>query len=157
MTEAKFKDAMARIPTNVSILGSFEADRIRACTISSLVSVDIVDPTVMFVLKKSSATLANIESTKNFSVNVLNSNQSSLSEKYSNKREEIEDLNDSISWSNHVNSVPVIKDAHLIFFCKMVSALEIENSTIVFARVMEIWTGDSKNPLVYFDRKYFGL
>jgi flavin reductase (DIM6/NTAB) family NADH-FMN oxidoreductase RutF len=39
----------------------------------------------------------------------------------------------------------------------MVSALEIENSTIVFARVMEIWTGDSKNPLVYFDRKYFGL
>jgi len=66
MKEANFKDAMARVPTNVSIVGSFEADGIRACTISSLVSVDIVDPTIMFVLKNNSATLTSIKSTLNF-------------------------------------------------------------------------------------------
>jgi len=157
MKEANFKDAMARIPTNVSIVGSFEADRIRACTISSLVSVDIVDPTIMFVLRNNSATLANIKSTQNFSINVLNSNQSGLSEKYSNKRVEVEDLSNSISWSKHINGVPVIKDAHLIFFCELVSALESVNATVVIAKVMDVSTVNSKNPLIYFERKYFGL
>jgi len=157
MKEANFKDAMAQIPTNVSIVGSFEADGIRACTISSLVSVDIVDPTIMFVLRNNSATLANIKSTQNFSINVLNSNQSGLSEKYSNKRVEVEELSNSISWSKHVNGVPVIKDAHLIFFCELVSALESVNATVVIAKVMDVSTVNSKNPLIYFQRKYFGL
>jgi flavin reductase (DIM6/NTAB) family NADH-FMN oxidoreductase RutF len=157
MREANFKDAMAQIPTNVSIVGSFEADGIRACTISSLVSVDIVDPTIMFVLRNNSATLANIKSTQNFSINVLNSNQSGLSEKYSNKRVEVEDLSNSFSWSKHVNGVPVIKDAHLIFFCELVSALESVNATVVIAKVMDVSTVNSKNPLIYFERKYFGL
>jgi flavin reductase (DIM6/NTAB) family NADH-FMN oxidoreductase RutF len=157
MKEANFKDAMAQIPTNVSIVGSFEAEGIRACTISSLVSVDIVDPTIMFVLRNNSATLANIKSTQNFSINVLNSNQSGLSEKYSNKRVEIEDLSNSTSWSKHVNGVPVIKDAHLIFFCELVSALESVNATVVIAKVMDVSTVNSKNPLIYFERKYFGL
>jgi flavin reductase (DIM6/NTAB) family NADH-FMN oxidoreductase RutF len=157
MKEANFKDAMARIPTNVSIVGSFEADRIRACTISSLVSLDIVDPTIMFVLRNNSATLANIKSTQNFSISVLNSSQSGLSEKYSNKRVEVEDLSNSIYWSKHVNGVPVIKDALLIFFCELVSALESVNATVVIAKVMDVSTGNSKNPLIYYERKYFGL
>ena len=157
MKEANFKDAMARIPTNVSIVGSFEAGRIRACTISSLVSVDIVDPTIMFVLKHNSATVSNIKRTQNFSINDLSSSQSGLSEKYSNKRVEVEDLSDSISWFKHENNVPVINDAHLVFFCKLFSALETINTTLVIAKVMEVSTGNSKSPLVYFERKYFGL
>jgi flavin reductase (DIM6/NTAB) family NADH-FMN oxidoreductase RutF len=157
MKEANFKDAMARIPTNVSIVGSFEADGIRACTISSLVSVDIIDPTIMFVLKNNSATLANIKSTLNFSINVLNSSQSSLSEMYSNTRVDVEALKNSNSWTKHVNGVPVMTNAHLIFFCELVSALELVNATVVIAKVIEVSTGNSKNPLIYFERKYFGL
>jgi flavin reductase (DIM6/NTAB) family NADH-FMN oxidoreductase RutF len=157
MKQVKFKDAMAQIPTNVSIIGSLEADNTRACTISSLVSVDIVDPTVMFVLKNDSATLTNIKSTLNFSINVLSSNQSSLSEMYSKPRDKDAVLNYSAFWSMHAKGVPIIIGAHLYFLCEYLSSVQSNNATIVLARVNDVSEGNAQNPLLYFDRNYYGL
>jgi len=148
---------MAQIPTNVSIIGTLEAEKIRACTISSLVSVDIVDPTVMFVLKNDSATLTSIKNTLTFSINVLRSNQSSLSEIYSKPRDKAEVLNNSSFWSVHAKGVPIIIDAHLNLLCKFLSSVESNNTTIVFAKVSDVSEGNLHNPLIYFERNYYGL
>jgi flavin reductase (DIM6/NTAB) family NADH-FMN oxidoreductase RutF len=157
MEEVTFKDTMAQIPTNVSIVGSIEAGGIRACTISSLVSLEIDEPTIMFVLKKNSATLANLRRALSFSINVLNSSQSNLSIQYSNSRVEVETLNCTDSWSKHLSGVPILIDAHLIFLCEYVSTLESVNASIVFAKVIEVSKGKSNKPLIYFDRKYTEL
>jgi flavin reductase len=157
MKETFFKDAMSQVPTNVAVVGSWEAEGIRACTISSLVSVDIIDPTIIFVLKSDSATLANIKSTKDFSVNVLSAQQAHLSQMYSNLRTNEEITNLTQYWEAHKTGVPIIRDSHLNFFCVLISSQELKNATIVFAKVTEIINGNSENPLVYFERKYFGL
>ena len=157
MKETSFKDAMSQVPTNVAVVGSWEAEGIRACTISSLVSVDIIDPTIIFVLKSDSATLANIKSTKDFSINVLSAQQAHLSQIYSNSRADEETTDYIQYWQTHKSGIPIIKDSHLNFFCELTSSQELKNATIVFARVTEIIQSDSENPLVYFKRKYFGL
>lgn len=157
MKETFFKDAMSLVPTNVAVAGSWEAEGIRACTISSLVSIDIIDPTIIFVLKSDSATLANIKSTKDFSVNVLSAQQAHLSQIYSNLRTNEEITNLTQYWEAHKTGVPIIKDSHLNFFCVLISSQELKNATIVFAKVTEIINRNSENPLVYFERKYFGL
>ena len=157
MNETSFKDAMSLVPTNVAVVGSWEAERIRACTVSSLVSIDIVDPTIIFVLKSDSATLANIKSAKDFSINVLSAQQAHLSQIYSNLRTDEETSNHSQYWEAHENGLPIIVDSHLNFFCVLISSKELKNATIVFARVTEIIKNNSENPLVYFERKYFAL
>lgn len=157
MKEIYFKDAMSQVPTNVAVVGSWEAEGLRACTISSLVSVDIIDPTIIFVLKSDSATLANIKSAKDFSVNVLSVQQAHLSQIYSNLRTEEETSNLTQYWEAHKTGVPIIIDSHLSFFCVFTTSQELKNATIVFAKVTAIITNESDNPLVYFERKYFEL
>ena len=110
MKETSFKDAMSQVPTNVAVVGSWEAAGIRACTVSSLVSIDIINPTIIFVLKSDSATLANIISTKDFSINVLSAQQAHLSQIYSNLRTDEETSNLTQHWETHKFGVPIIKD-----------------------------------------------
>lgn len=148
---------MSQVPTNVSVVGSWEADGIRACTVSSLVSIDIIDPTIIFVLKSDSATLANIKSTKDFSVNVLSAQQAHLSQIYSKLRTYEEDSNLTQYWETHRTGAPIIIDSQLSFLCVFTASQELKSATIVFAKVKAIVESDSENPLVHFQRKYFGL
>lgn len=157
MKEAIFKETMSQIPTNVAVVGSWEMERIRGCTISSLVSVDITDPTVMFVLKSGSATLANLKSYLNFSVNVLSSQQANLSLIYSNSMNEDEALENTHFWDTSKNGAPVIRNAHLSLLCRFHSSQELKNSTLVFAKVLEVFKHKSGNPLLYFERNYFSI
>ena len=148
---------MSQVPTNVGVVGSCEAESIRACTISSLVSIDVIDPTIMFVLKSDSATLANIKTTKDFSINILSRKQAHLSQIYSNLRTENENSDHTQYWEVYKKGVPIITNSHLSFVCVFTANQELKNSTIVFAKVTEIINSNSENPLVYFERKYFGL
>ena len=43
------------------------------------------------------------------------------------------------------------------FFCKFESILELSGSTIVFASVENVVKSETREPLVYFARKYFAL
>ena len=157
MKETFFKDAMSQVPTNVGVVGSCEAESIRACTISSLVSIDVIDPTIIFVLKSESATLANIKSTKDFSINILSGEQAHLSQIYSNLRTENENPDHTKYWEAYKTGVPIITNSHLSFVCVFTASQELKNTTIVFAKVTEVIKSNSDNPLVYFKRKYFGL
>ena len=157
MNNGVFRDAMSRVPTNVSVVASWETKGIRACTVSSLVSVDIVEPTIMFVLKSESATLANIESRRNFSVNVLSAHQSNLSGVYSNSKNAHDTLHLTQYWEAHKAGIPIIRNSHFSFACVLSRSQQLENATIVFAKVTEMIGSDSENPLIYFDRKYYGL
>ena len=157
MKKTIFKDAMSQVPTNVAVVGSWEGERIRACTISSLVSVDIVNPTIMFVLKSESATLANIKSTKVFSINVLSAQQANLSQTYSNSTTNDEPLNHIQYWKTHKTGVPMLMNSNLNFVCVLTSSQELKSATIVFANVEDVIKSDSGDPLLYFDRKYFSL
>ena len=157
MKETFFKDAMSQVPTNVGVVGSYEAESIRACTISSLVSIDVIDPTIIFVLKSDSATLANIKSTKDFSINILSRKQGHMSQIYSNLGPKNENSDHTQYWEAYKNCVPIITNSHLSFVCIFTASQELKNATIVFAKVTEVVMSNSDNPLVYFDRKYFGL
>jgi flavin reductase len=157
MKQTFFRDAMAQVPTNVGVVGSWEEETIRACTISSLVSIDVVDPTLIFVLKRDSTTLANIKSAKDFSVNVLSAHQENLSQIYSNSRTDYDSSDHAHYWEVHRTGMPIIKDAHLSFVCFLTSTQDLKNATIVFAKVTEIIKSSSENPLIYFERKYFRI
>ena len=152
-----FKDAMSQIPTSVAVISLSVAGNIKACTISSLVSVDVVNPTVMFVLKNDSSTLNAIKSCLRFSISILTRNQALISQRYSNVgREKLESTN--IDFCNHEDSgLPMLIGAYSTFLCNFESTLELSSASIVFASVENVIKSDTRDPLVYFARKYFTL
>ena len=152
-----FKDAMSQIPTSVAVISLFVEESIKACTISSLVSVDIVNPKVMFVLKNDSSTLNTIKSSLRFSISILTNNQAIISQRYSKIEAKSLEPRD-IDFCNYEDSgLPVLIGAYSTFFCNFDSILELSDATIVFASVENVINGDATNPLIYFARKYFRL
>ena len=47
MKKTTIEVAMSLVPTNVAVFGSWEGEKIRACTASSLIGVEIIDSTIM--------------------------------------------------------------------------------------------------------------
>jgi flavin reductase (DIM6/NTAB) family NADH-FMN oxidoreductase RutF len=152
-----FKDGMSQIPTSVAVISLFVGESIKACTISSLVSVDIVNPKVMFVLKNDSSTLNTIKSSLRFSISILTNNQAIISQRYSKIEAKSLESRD-IDFCNYEDSgLPVLIGGYSTFFCNFDSILELSGATIVFASVENVIKGDATDPLIYFARKYFRL
>lgn len=152
-----FKDAMSQIPTSVAVISLFVEESIKACTISSLVSVDIVNPKVMFVLKNDSSTLNAIKRSLRFSISILTSNQALISQRYSNTKAKSLEPRDIDFCIYEGSDLPILIGAYSTFFCNFESILELSGATIVFASVENVIKGDTSDPLVYFARKYFTL
>lgn len=154
MSERSFKDVMSLIPTSVSIIGLRETVAIRACTISSLVSLDISAPKIMFVLQNSSSTLDSLRDSKEFSVSVLNETQLDISKKYSSFRESEYGNEESSDWEFAEQSIPFIKSSYIVFFCNHVEILPFASTSIVIASVFKTISTNDQTPLTYHQRKY---
>lgn len=150
---SQFKELMAQVPTSVAVVAVSTAGHIRACTISSFMSVDILDPTIMFILKNDSRTLEGILTENIFSINLLLSDQENLSRTYASIERDSED-DTRIHWKTNENGVPLLITCKSSMVCQFVSVTELQAATVVFARVVELEILSHKNPLIYYARTY---
>jgi flavin reductase (DIM6/NTAB) family NADH-FMN oxidoreductase RutF len=145
-----FKDAMSRVPTSVSILSVHAEGEFQACTISSLISVEVETPKVLFVLQRNSSTLKALHSAKFYSVNVLSESQAQLALKYASNSKP-SDAND---WTKGLFETLDIKDSWVHFACQFEQSIELENSVVVISRVIDHRFVSSGKPLIYCNRTF---
>jgi flavin reductase (DIM6/NTAB) family NADH-FMN oxidoreductase RutF len=155
MEKSSFKDAMARIPTSVFIVGVKVEELVTACTISSVVSVDIERQIISFVLQKSSSTLKAIRSKKTFGISLLNDQQSAVSKHFSSLEKSFSD--EKFVWDLQNENFPIIPKSIGNFHCNLVETYELESTYIVLGKVEKFHTVTSGNPLVYWNRKHLSL
>jgi flavin reductase (DIM6/NTAB) family NADH-FMN oxidoreductase RutF len=146
---------MACVPNSVSIVSVKTHEGVMSCTISSLISVDVTNPQVLFVLKNDSQTLSKLRKSKRFSISVLSEHQRILSIKYSLPRDENDFINDSFFEGDH--GIPIIKDSVVFFLCELEEILQLQNASVLFANVLSFTSDSMLKPLVYQNRKYFKL
>jgi flavin reductase (DIM6/NTAB) family NADH-FMN oxidoreductase RutF len=82
-----FKDFMSVIPASVSVIGLVKESQILGCTNSSLDSLNVINPELLFVLRNGSTLLNAIVHDELFSINVLSDRQKELADYYSSPRE----------------------------------------------------------------------
>ena len=149
----QFKELMAQVPTSVAIVAVAMTNEIRACTISSFMSVEILNPTIMFVLKNDSRTLEGILSKNAFSINLLLSDQESLSRNYASF-EKNSDVQAQIDWKTKEGEIPLLIKSKSSMVCQVFSITELHSTTVVIARVIELELHSQDNPLIYYARSY---
>ena len=155
MEQSSFKDAMAQIPTSVFVVGVKGEEIVTACTISSVVSVDIEHQIISFVLQKNSSTLKVIKSKKKFGISLLSDQQSEVSRHFSSLEKNFGE--EKFLWDIQNEEFPTIPKSAGDFHCNLLETYELENTYIVLAKVKKFSVVAERNPLVYWNRNHFSL
>jgi len=154
----EFKEAMSRVANTVSLLSIRNSnDRIYACTISSMVSLSVVQDNEMllFVLKKDSRIGSQIKDSHKFSINILSENQCGYASEYSKHREE-EFVSES-KWVPFGADFVKFRDSKLFFACRFQKCIEDYSSDIYIARVIAQEILSNSTCLIYENRNYGSL
>ena len=153
--DSSFKDAMAKVPTSVFVVGVHIEGLVVGCTISSVVSVDIERQVISFVLQKNSSTLIAIKSKNEFGISLLSNQQSEVSRYFSNQKKSLDQ--GEFVWDLETQSVPFIPNNAGSFHCSLDKIYELDNTTIVLAKVENFKVTNEGSPLMYWNRTYFSL
>jgi flavin reductase (DIM6/NTAB) family NADH-FMN oxidoreductase RutF len=153
----KFKDFMSVIPASVSVIGLVKESQILGCTISSLVSLNVINPELLFVLRNGSTLLNAIVHDELFSINVLSDRQKELADYYSSPRE-IESLSSTKNpWKEIDPGLIVLENSKVSFGCRLKRLEQLETSTLIFCTPEGAFETVSSSPLTYSNREYFKL
>ena len=153
--DMEFRNAMSLIPTSVSIVALINNSKISACTISSLVSVNIdpTNPEVLFVLKKESHTGSSIVKNRFFTLNVLADNQQNFASEFSKQRDLDQDF-DSNVWKFKSENFVELNGSRVVMECEINQVYEDHLADIYVAKVLNYKFDRAIPALIYDERKY---
>jgi 3-hydroxy-9,10-secoandrosta-1,3,5(10)-triene-9,17-dione monooxygenase reductase component len=147
ITEEQFRKTLGLFPTGVTVISVPQTEGQDLCiTISSLTSVSLDPPQVLFCLSKNSKTMPAFKSSQYFAVNILNVHQSHLSEGFA-KRGLIEW--ETIKTHRHSPSGCLLFSealGHII--CERGPIYEGGDHEIILGKVIDLDMGSSASPLV---------
>jgi flavin reductase (DIM6/NTAB) family NADH-FMN oxidoreductase RutF len=155
LMDVEFRNAMSLIPTSVSIVALINNSKITACTISSLVSVSIdpLNPEVLFVLKKESHTGTLITKNRFFTLNVLADSQQDFASEFSKQRDLDQDL-DSNVWKLSSENFVELNGSRVVMDCEINQVYEDHLADIYVAKVVNYKFDSTIPALIYDERKY---
>jgi flavin reductase (DIM6/NTAB) family NADH-FMN oxidoreductase RutF len=156
----KFKEAMSKVSNTVSLL-AYKSEQsqgeLRAITISSLISVSVVEKEeeVLFVLKKDSSAGKELFIGKEISINVLSNLQAHIAQVYGGGSLSGEiGLHDQREYWNNSQSVPELIGAHLVFVGKVEEIVARNASNLFLCRISRFSISKESEPLIHYLRRY---
>jgi len=146
---------MSLVANTVSVLSvRIFNERVHACTISSLVSISVIEDSemVLFVLKKDSKIGTLIRDIGHFSINVLSEGQSAYASEYSNNRK-VEFVSPG-KWTPHGEEFVKLNECKVFFACTLKKIIEDYPSNIYIARVTTLELENEGSCLIYENRNF---
>ncbi|MDH3297383.1 MAG: flavin reductase family protein [Gemmatimonadota bacterium] len=153
---ARFRDAMSRLATGVSIVTTADADGAPfGLTATAVCSVSLEPPIVLASLAASSATHAAIRVTERFALNFLGRRNADLARRFSSSAT---DKFVGVDWRPGVTGCPVLPAALAVCECELERTVQVGDHSVYFGQVLRVGVDDdSDDPLVYFRGSYEGL
>lgn len=152
-----FREAMSRLAAGVSVVTTADPDGTPfGLTATAVCSVSLEPPIVLACLASSSATHGAIMAGKRFALNFLGHADADLAERFSSSET---DKFIDIPWRAGSAGCPVLPGALAVCECLLERAVPVGDHTVFFGRVvnMEIASGGSNDPLIYFKGLYQSL
>ena len=147
----RFKDVMARWPSGVSVVTTVINGKPVGITVSAFMSLGINPPSIIISIDKRSYMVNAIKSAGRFAVTFLNENEEGLSRLFASGDEN----KFRAEWTEYRNGLPYIRGDTAVF-AELYSSLDAPDHVLFIGRVIEALISD-KSPLIYYNRKYFGI
>ncbi len=151
-----FRQTLGGWASGVTIVTSqFESERL-GMTVSAFSSVSLSPPLVLVCADKSSNTNALIQKSRVFTVNVLSSGQSALSNLFADKRRESVRF-DGLDCALGATGCPRLPGALSALDCRVRDEIDAGDHIVYIAIVEAASSGGAHEPLVYFRGGYKSL
>ncbi|MDR1827658.1 MAG: flavin reductase [Methylobacteriaceae bacterium] len=148
-----FRDAMALIPAQVSVLTTDGPAGPYGITVSSLCPVSDTPPTVLACINRKGLANSVFKENKSVGVNVLGVGQEPVGTAYAGGLDS-QTLFDKTVWELGAGSPPRLKQAPVTLDGHIVSEVEVGTHTVFFIEIDAVFPGADVNALVYYRRGY---
>lgn len=150
----RFREAMRRMATGVSVITTDGPAGRFGVTVSSMCSLSLDPPSVLACVHHLSPAFAAIVENGVFCANVLGVEQSRVSESFAGRLVELKDDKFACAeWGALATGSPVLNDALIAFDCRLSRDVEFGSHRILMGTVLELIARDGP-PLIYADRSY---
>lgn len=148
---ARFRTALAALPTGVTIVSATGPDGPAGATANAVCSLSI-EPMLMFAcLDRGSRTLRTVQAADSFGVSVLHAGQEEIARTFATKAPVAEKWT-GVGWSDR-DGVPAIDGALLWLACDLRDVLAAGDHVIVTGAVRDLETSEGE-PLVFHEGEY---
>ena len=146
----KYKDALSRFPSGITVVTTASAGRLHGMTASSFASVSLRPPLILVVLDLTSQTRSLVLEAGTFAVNVLSEHQEEISRTFARREDKgFEDLAHGFG----TTGAPLLEGAIAWIECRVERVVDGGDHQIVVGEVVATKTAPGK-PLVYYERDY---
>jgi flavin reductase (DIM6/NTAB) family NADH-FMN oxidoreductase RutF len=155
MVEAdRFREAMRRMASGVSVVTTDGPAGRFGVTVSSMCSLSLDPPSVLACVHHMSPALQAIIDNGAFCANVLRVEQARVSDSFAGRLLELKDDKFACAeWEKLATGSPVLRDALIAFDCRLSREVEFGSHRILMGTVVDLVTREG-NPLIYADRGY---
>ncbi len=151
-----FKQALQRWASGVTVVTCDSPTHgLLGMTATSFASVSMEPPQILVCVNDSALTAAGIVESGHFTVNILSTDQQSLSNLFAGGASHADRFS-TISWSRGVHESPVLEQSIAALECKLVNQIRAGSHWIMVGQVDRV-SYQSGKPLLYFKAGYRSL
>ncbi|HUB64851.1 MAG TPA: flavin reductase family protein [Methylocella sp.] len=152
---ARFREAMSRVAAAVHIVTTGGRAGLAGITATSVASITVEPPMMMFCINKSSPTAARVIENGVFCINTLIPSHEALADIFAGRTgHHLDGRFTSGEWTKIVTGAPVLRNAAAVFDCRLVEVKEVMTHLIVIGAVEAVDYGEQTCNLIYAHRRY---
>ncbi|CAB3795522.1 flavin reductase family protein [Paraburkholderia fynbosensis] len=154
--ESEFKHAMRCLTGHVCLIttGSNADGPLAGMTATAVTSVSAAPPILLVCINRANSSLAHVQSTGNFVVNVLARSEQELAQRFSRSISPREKFQAG-TWNRIRTGAPALVSAMVNFDCSVERIIEIGTHAVIFGHVEgTAISGDITAPLLYSQGSY---
>jgi flavin reductase (DIM6/NTAB) family NADH-FMN oxidoreductase RutF len=150
-----FRAVWGRFVTGVGIITSFGQDGPSGMTANAVSSLSLEPPLMIVCFERSARTLAAVRHSRRFGVHFLGHWQEELAARFASKRPEAEKFAE-VPWSER-SGVPLLEGCLAGLACELRELVDGGDHLIGIGEVVDLWSSDGGEPLVFFRGDYWSL
>jgi flavin reductase len=152
---ARFREAMSRVAAAVHIVTTGGPAGLGGITATSVASITVEPPMMLFCINKASPTAARIIENGVFCINTLASSHEDLANIFAGRTGSHLDARfTSGEWIKLLTGAPVLKNAAAIFDCRLAEVKEVMTHFIMIGAVEAVDHSQQNSNLTYAHRNY---
>jgi flavin reductase (DIM6/NTAB) family NADH-FMN oxidoreductase RutF len=148
----RFKHALRRWPSGVTVVTACAGDTIHGMTVSAFSSVSLDPPLVLVCADKASNTHPVIAEGRVFAVHILAQGQDALSHRFASKADEWRRF-EGLAWTRGVTGAPILPGALAVIDCRVVADHEAGDHVIYVGEVEAVELAEAE-PLLWYGGRY---
>ena len=155
VAEPTLQHAMRQLASGVSIVTTGDGAERNGFTATSVTSLSVDPPRVLFCLIRTSTSLPLLRQCRHFAVNILAAQHLALADRFAGRTgAQGEDRFAAARWRALITGAPVLSDALAAVDCELEELIERHSHVIVIGRVAGVILAESGDGLVYWRGRY---